>query len=57
MRCAIINHRRDRRQTRRILADIRVQFHDLNRAPLQEIDAVERPAGSLSCPASIGGRH
>ena len=55
----IVNHRRDRQQTRRILADLRIRYRDLPPSAFQEIDPVnqQRRALVLPHPVTIGGRH
>lgn len=40
MAALIVNHRRNRREVRRILAAVRVHYRDLTRSPFQEIDTV-----------------
>jgi hypothetical protein len=57
----IINHRRDRQQTRRILADLRVRCRDLTRSSFfqGDLDPIDQRPRMLGLPhsASIGGRH
>lgn len=57
----LINHRRDRQQTRRILADLRIRCRDLTRSTFNEdIDSIRnQPHRPLVFPhsASNGGRH
>jgi hypothetical protein len=56
----LINHRRDRHQSRRILADLLVRYRDLSRSSFMEIDPVnDHLHGVFVYPrvAFTGGRH
>jgi len=56
-----INHRRNRQQTRRILADLRVHYRDLTRSSFlaDDIDPTNHSSQMLvlSGAATIGGRY
>ena len=56
MTALTINHRRDRQQTRRMLADLRIRYRDIAGSSFQEVDPINtQPRRLIVFPN--GARH